>query len=233
MCILLLQANILLYIYIFIFIYNTHVCLFVTIGIYPIVVYLHIPISLNLICSHLSGLASKNSNNFNLSGLKQQVWWMAMKRKGLENSKKRSESFSVQMKWKQTDMEHSQKLFRSKAEMKMGMEMGNRQELATAENGNAVLKSASSLPKPCMQVALLPNWIIARSCAKAMKCFLAIACRCAFAHTSRNYELYLRNKSFNSSKRTSPSKKMLDEASKIFGVGIVLTWNDKIISNNF
>jgi hypothetical protein len=105
---------------------------------------------------------------------------MAMKRKGLENSKKRSESFSVQMKWKQTDMEHSQKLFRSKAEMKMGMEMGNRQELATAENGNAVLKSASSLPKPCMQVALLPNWIIARSCAKAMKCFLAIACRCAF-----------------------------------------------------
>jgi hypothetical protein len=26
---------------------------------------------------------------------------------------------------------------------------------------------------------------------------------------------------------------MLDEASKIFGVGIVLTWNDKIISNNF
>lgn len=40
----------------------------------------------------------------------------------------------------ETGMEHSQKLSRSKAEMKMGMEMGNRQKLATAENGNAVLK---------------------------------------------------------------------------------------------
>ena len=160
-----------------------------------------------------------------------------MKRKGLENSKKRSESFSVQMKWKQTDMEHSQKLFRSKAEMKMGMEMGNRQELATAENGNAVLKHLWNQPAVCQSHACKSHFPRTGSllglARKPWNVSWQLHVDALFAYTSRNYELYVRNKSFNSSKRTSPSKKMLDEAGKIFGIGIVLTWNDKIISNNF
>ena len=112
-------------------------------------------------------------NNFNLSGLKQQVWWMAMKRKGLENSKKRSESFSVQMRWKRTwNTLKNSLVLRQPSKTSYCRKWKCRFETS--------LNSASSLPKPCMQVALFPNWIIARSCAKAMKCFLAIACRCAF-----------------------------------------------------